>query len=125
MMNVLRNQSLFRPSSQPVSPSPVSPLPTPELPVVLERSSRPLNLLSLSNFKRQPTVSRVQTSPSPSPAGVVQDISYIETLSLRFSEAVTRALAQPSGPAPLHELLSGKRPIPQGRGHALGALIVS
>lgn len=123
-MNVLRNQSLFRPSSQPVSPSAVSPLPTPE-PVVLERSSRPLNLLSLGNFKRHPTISRVQTSPSPSPVGVVQDISYIETLSLRFSEAVTRALAQPSGPAPLHELLSGKRPIPQGRGHALGALIVS
>jgi hypothetical protein len=122
MMNVLRNQSLFRPSSQPVSPSAVSPLPTPELPVVLERSSRPLNLLSLSNFKRHPTISR---APSPSPAGVVQEISYIETLSLRFSEAVTRVLAQPSGPAPLHELLSGKRPIPQGRGHALGALIVS
>ena len=124
-MNVLRNQSLFRPSSQPVSPSAISPLPTPELPVVLERSSRPLNLLSLGNFKRQPSIPRVQTSPSPSTAGVVQEISYIETLSLRFSEAVTRALAQPSGPGPLHEVLSGKRPIPQGRGHALGALIVS
>ena len=123
MMNVLKNQSLFRPTSQPVSPSSVPPLHTAEPPVVLERSSRPLNILSLNNFKRPQSIPRVQTSPAP--AGTIQEISYIETLSLRFSEAVARALAQPTGPAPMHELLAGKRPIPQGRGHTLGALIVS
>jgi hypothetical protein len=46
-------------------------------------------------------------------------------LSLKFSEAVSKALAQPSGPALPSELVSGKRPLPQGRGHALGALIAS
>ncbi|KAF8348156.1 hypothetical protein F5887DRAFT_634124 [Amanita rubescens] len=123
MMNVLKNQSLFRPTSQPVSPSSIPPLHTAEPLVVLERSSRTLNILSLNNFKRPQSIPRVQTAPSP--AGTIQEISYIETLSLRFSEAVARALAQPTGPAPIHELLAGKRPIPQGRGHALGAFIVS
>ncbi|KAK2467834.1 hypothetical protein APHAL10511_000129 [Amanita phalloides] len=119
-MNALKNQYLFRPSSQPATPRAVSPS---EPHVPFEHSPRPLNLLSLSSFKRPSSFSRMQSSPSP--ANVVQDVSYIESLSLKLSEAVTKALAQPSGPAPLCELLSGKRPIPQGRGHALGTLIVS
>ncbi|KAF8621540.1 hypothetical protein AX15_007712 [Amanita polypyramis BW_CC] len=122
MMNVLKNQSFFRPSSQPVSPSPVSTPPPSDSHAVSERPSRPLNMLSLSNFRRPSPVSRVQSPPL---ANMIQDCSYLETLSLKLSEAVTRALAQPLGPAPAHEVLSGKRPIPQGRGHTLGALIVS
>jgi hypothetical protein len=54
---------------------------------------------------------------------LVQDGSYLEVLGLKLSEAVTRALAQPNGPALPHELLEGKRPIPAGRGHVLGAFI--
>lgn len=54
---------------------------------------------------------------------LVQDGSYLEVLSLKLSEAVTKALAQPAGPALPCEQLGGKRPIPAGRGHALGAFI--
>ena len=53
----------------------------------------------------------------------MQDGSYLEALSLKLSEAVSKALAQPSGPA--GELLGGRRPIPAGRGQALGLLIAS
>ena len=120
MMNVLKNQYFFRPSSQPASP--ISTPPPSDSHVALERSSRPLNMLSLGNFKRTSPVLHTQ---SPLSASMIQDSSYLETLSLKLSEAATRALSQPSGPAPAHELLSGKRPIPQGRGHTLGALIVS
>ena len=55
----------------------------------------------------------------------MQDGSYLEALSLKLSEAVSKALAQPSGPAPAGELLGGRRPIPAGRGQALGLLIAS
>lgn len=46
-------------------------------------------------------------------------------LGLKLSEAVSKALAQPSGPANANEQVGGRRPIPTGRGHALGALIAS
>lgn len=89
--------------------------------MVLDRTPRPLSKLSLSNFRR--------SSPSPAPASalmtVTQDGSYTEVLSLKFSEAVSKALAQPSGPGAPHELLNGRRPIPAGRGRALGALLAS
>jgi hypothetical protein len=56
----------------------------------------------------------------------VQDGSYLEMLSLKLSEAVSKALAQPVGSVPIvNETLGGKQPIPNGRGHALGALIAS
>lgn len=87
----------------------------------IDRTPRPLSKLSLSNFRR--------SSPSPAPASalmtVTQDGSYTEVLSLKFSEAVSKALAQPSGPGAPHELLNGRRPIPAGRGRALGALLAS
>ncbi|KAF5385879.1 hypothetical protein D9615_002370 [Tricholomella constricta] len=126
MMNVLKHPSFFRPASRPSSPPLTTPStsPTPSRPGSssgLDRAPRSLNKLSLSNFRRP--------SPSPSvalntaPTTLVQDGSYLEMLSLKLSEAVSRALAQPTGPAAANEQVSGKRPIPQGRGHALGALI--
>ncbi|TFK44519.1 hypothetical protein BDQ12DRAFT_641238 [Crucibulum laeve] len=120
MMNVLKTPSFFRPASRPTSPAPAPSRPDPTQP--FDRSSRPLNKLSLSNFRRP--------SPSPYPSTtpalpLVQDGSYLEMLGLKLSEAVSRALAQPTGPAAVNEQVGGRRPIPQGRGHALGALIAS
>jgi hypothetical protein len=115
-MNVLKNPSFFRPSSRPSSPAPAS------VPARHE-SARPPNKLSLTNFIRQsPTPS---PSPAPSHAPLVQDGSYLEMLSLKLSEAVSKALAQPAGPPSANEQVAGKRPIPQGRGLSLGSLIAS
>ncbi|KAH9895089.1 hypothetical protein C8Q73DRAFT_665383 [Cubamyces lactineus] len=118
-MYTLRPTSFFRPSSRPTSPVPV---PRQDGPVPAERAARPLSKLSLSTFRR----------PSPSPAAgltpsttVIQDGSFMEVLGLKLSEAVSKALAQPSGPGAPGEMLGGRRPIPPGRGRALGALIVS
>ncbi|CAA7259211.1 unnamed protein product [Cyclocybe aegerita] len=124
LMNVLKNPSFFRPSSRPSSPAPGSvPSRTDSNPGG-ERTSRPLNKLSLSSFIRQ--TPSLPPSPAPNPVTLVQDGSYLEMLSLKLSEAVSKALAQPSGP-PLtaNEQFAGKRPIPQGRGLALGVLIAS
>lgn len=71
--------------------------------------------------------------PSPSPAVpvrtastlLIHDGSYLEALSLKLSEAVSKALSQPPGSVPSYELVAGRRPLPQGRGHALGTLIAS
>ncbi|KAI0645964.1 hypothetical protein C8Q79DRAFT_910078 [Trametes meyenii] len=117
-MYTLRPTSFFRPSSRPTSPVPV---PRQEIPVAAERAARPLSKLSLSNFRR-PSPSPVT---GPAPSTVVQDGSFMEVLGLKLSEAVSKALAQPAGPAPPGELLAGRRPIPVGRGRTLGALIVS
>ena len=120
MMNVLKNPSFFRPATQPSLPTPVSPPPSrPDSGIGFERVSRPLNRLSLGSFRRP-----LPTS-SPSPAPLVQDGSYLEMLSLKLSEAVSMALAQPTGPAAASEQVGGRRPIPAGRGQALGALIAS
>jgi hypothetical protein len=119
MMHALKTPAFLRPSNQPSSPAP-----RPADPVAaFERASRPLNRLSLGSFKR--------TSPVPSPTSsiipmtLIQDGSYLEMLSLKLSEAVTKALAQPTGPATANEQLEGRRPIPVGRGRALSALIAS
>jgi len=55
----------------------------------------------------------------------VQDGSYLQALSLKLSEAVSKAMVQPTGPVPVGELVGGRRPIPTGRGRALGLLIAS
>ena len=116
----LKTTSFFRPSSRPTSPVPA---PRQEAQVGSERAPRPLSKLSLSNFRRSSPVSAPSaTAPSPT---VVQDGSFMEVLSLKLSEAVSKALAQPAGPAAPGELLAGRRPIPPGRGRTLGALIVS
>ena len=118
-MYTLKPTALFRPSSRPTSPAPVS---RQETPVAADRA-RSLSKLTLSTFRR----------PSPSPASsqapphstVVQDGSFMEVLSLKLSEAVSKALAQPPGPGVPGEVLAGRRPIPTGRGRTLGSLIVS
>ncbi|KAF9474582.1 hypothetical protein BDN70DRAFT_310289 [Pholiota conissans] len=121
-MNVLKNPSFFRPSSRPSSPAPVT---APSRPDSSQGGgqARASNKLSLTNFIRQ------APSPTPSPAPVhmplIHDGSYLEMLGLKLSEAVSRALAQPSGPPLPTEPAAGKRPIPQGRGITLGSLIAS
>ncbi|KDR75334.1 hypothetical protein GALMADRAFT_547826 [Galerina marginata CBS 339.88] len=122
-MNVLKTPSFFRPSSRPSSPAPALIPPRPESSQGPERQSRPLNKLSLTNFIRQN--SSQAPSPLPNHALLTQDGSYLEMLSLKLSEAVVKALAQPTGPPAINEQPSGKRPIPQGRGLALGALLAS
>lgn len=118
-MNALKHHSVFRPSSRPSSPAPPS---RPDSGIGFERVARPLNKLSLSNFRRP--------SPAPAPPPVaaptlVQDGSYLEMLSLKLSEAVSRALQQPTAPPTSSEQMAGKRPLPAGRGQSLGALISS
>lgn len=121
-MHAIKTPSFFRPSSRPASPVPSPPPTAAKLEIASNpyERHRPLSKLALASFRR----------PSPSPATVtaaatplIQDGSYLEVLSLKLSEAVTRALAQPTGPALPHEQLGGRRPIPAGRGHALGAFI--
>ncbi|KAL0956163.1 hypothetical protein HGRIS_002323 [Hohenbuehelia grisea] len=122
MMHALKTPSFFRPTSRPSSPAPAPPS-HPDSGAGYERAQRPLHKLSLSTFRR-PSPAPARQAPNP-PATLVQDGSYLEMLSLKLSEAVSRALAQPAGPAPLTEQVGGKRPIPAGRGRALGALIAS
>ena len=62
---------------------------------------------------------------SPPPTLLVQDGSYLEALSLKLSEAVSKALAQPTSPVPVSELVGGRRSIPAGRGQVLGLSIAS
>ncbi|KAH7888610.1 hypothetical protein F5I97DRAFT_723940 [Phlebopus sp. FC_14] len=115
MIQALKNPSLFRPTSRPTSPNPVPDSGN------VERS-RTLNRLSFTGFRRP---SSLTPAASPSPTPLVQDGFYLEALSLKLSEAVTRAFAQPPGAASSNELLGGRRPIPAGRGQALGLLIAS
>lgn len=108
--------NISRPNSRPGSP------------VLLDgdRTSRPTTRLTLNSFRKA----------SPAPAGaaqlqattLVQDGSYLNALSLKLSESVSKALAQPaaSGLGPTGEqMLAGRRLLPAGRGHALGLLISS
>ncbi|KAJ3565907.1 hypothetical protein NP233_g7347 [Leucocoprinus birnbaumii] len=119
-MNVLKNPSFFRPASRPSSPAPVPAVTMrPEINVTSEKAAKSLNKFALGNLRRSSPPASAPASPTP----LVQDGSYLEMLSLKFSEAVSKALAQPSGPGFPNELVSGKRPIPQGRGHTLGSLI--
>jgi hypothetical protein len=128
MMNVLKHPSFFRPSSRPSSPAPTSsvtnlasgPLATNGAD---KAPPRPLTKLSLSTF-RKPSPAPVPVADA-APAPLIQDGSYLEMLSLKLSEAVSRALGQPTGPATASEYVLGKRPIPSGRGRAFGALIES
>jgi hypothetical protein len=119
-MNVLKTPSFFRPSSPAPAVLPFRPEPGQPL----ERHSRPLTRLSLSNLIRQPT------SRAPSPIHthtppLVQDGSYLEMLSLKLSEAVSKALAPPIGPPSANEQMEARRFIPAGRGIAFGSLISS
>ncbi|KIJ49581.1 hypothetical protein M422DRAFT_27948, partial [Sphaerobolus stellatus SS14] len=133
-MHALRTPSFFRPSSRSASPAP-APMPTAQpitsisdpgmafdsLPTMSRPASRgPLNRLALTSKRRSTT-----STPSATPT-LVQDGSYLEALSLKLSEAVSKALAHPSGaPAPGEVVWNGRRALPKGRGKALGALILS
>lgn len=64
-------------------------------------------------------------SLAPPPAPVPQDSSYLEMLGLKLSEAVSKSLTQPVGPLTASDLVSGKKPIPLGRGLALGNVIAA
>ena len=46
-------------------------------------------------------------------------------LSLKLSEAVSKALAPPIGPPSANDQMTARRSIPVGRGIALGSLIAS
>jgi hypothetical protein len=118
----LKNPSFFWPASRPTSPAPGSP--RPDQGTGYERSAHPLNKLSLSTFRRASAPTPIPTA-TPAPATLVQDGSYLEMLNLKLSEAVSKTFVQPSGPAIANELVGGKRPVPAGRGRALGALIAS
>ena len=113
MTYTLKNQPVLRSASCPSSPPP-----SPDSPVVTERA-RPLTKVPF-NLRRSSLT--LATSPCPSP---IQDKSYLEALGLRLNEAVSKALAHPSGSSLPSELLNGRRPIPAGRGRALGILIAS
>jgi hypothetical protein len=112
-MNVLKSPSIFRPTSRPTSPT------TADTNSTADRTSR---RMSIGSFRR-PSTSVSTFSPLAIPGPLVQDGSYLETLSLKLNEAVSRSLAHPTVPATASEQLGGKQPIPTGRGKALGALI--
>ncbi|KAF8557578.1 hypothetical protein OG21DRAFT_1406748 [Imleria badia] len=114
MMYTFKNQSIFRPTNRPLSPS--TP---PDSPVVTERA-RSLTPISF-NLRR----SSLTPVTSPTRVPLIQDGSYLEALGQRLNEAVSKALAHPSGPSQPSELVGGRRQIPAGHGRALGNLISS
>ena len=121
MMNALR-PSLFRPTSRPSS-APPTPIPQPsDGASPADRAPRSITKLSLSGFKRAPSAQPMLPSQA---ATVIQDGSYLQVLSLKFSEGVSKALAQPPSPATASDSLNGRRPIPAGRGREFGSLIAA
>jgi hypothetical protein len=123
MMNALR-PSLFRPTGRPSS-APPTPIPQPSDGAnanPADRAHRSIAKLSLSGFKRSPSAQPMTPSQA---ATVIQDGSYLQVLSLKFSEGVSKALAQPPSPATAGDSLNGRRPIPAGRGRDFGSLIAA
>ncbi|KAF9016098.1 hypothetical protein BDZ89DRAFT_1141699 [Hymenopellis radicata] len=122
-MHAIKTPSFFRPASRPSSPAPAPAPSRPDSGIGMERS-RPFNKLSLTTFRRaSPAPGPPATNNAPAP--LIQDGSYLEMLGLKLSEAVSKAIAQPNGPPAAYEQVSGRRPLPSGRGHALGTLIAS
>ncbi|EJD03115.1 uncharacterized protein FOMMEDRAFT_85559 [Fomitiporia mediterranea MF3/22] len=126
-MHGIKTPSFLRSSSRPSSPLPSPPSSGrgDSDSGAEQRPARPLTkALALTSFSRK-------SSPAPArsttPVPLVQDGSYLESLGLKLSEAVTKALAQPSGTvgAGPTDVLNGKRPIPADRGRVLGELIAS
>ena len=123
MINALKNPSFFRPMSRPASPAPTPPPTQADLTTTPDKATHPLtNKLSLNGFRRPTPTPLASAVPPPS---LIQDGTYLEMLSLKFSEAVSKALAQPTGPANPGEALAGKRPLPAGRGSTLGSVIAT
>ncbi|KAF9512506.1 hypothetical protein BS47DRAFT_1394106 [Hydnum rufescens UP504] len=82
---------------------------------------------------------RRSNSSSPAPAPTMSSIDdvprggqYLDVIDLKFADAVSKALANPSGPHPpalptsdpCLIILQGRKPLPPGRGTALGNLII-
>lgn len=125
----LRAGSASRAPSPAPAPAPTT-APAPPSPD-LNQTADPLargrvkTLSSLTPFKRAMSPAPPHQAPPPAPT-LVQDGSYMQALGLKLSEAVAKAVAQPVGPpAPGEPVVDGKRPLPPGRGKALGALIAS
>ena len=125
-MNALR-PSLFRPTGRPSPPPTPTPALTPtsipprtEVATPIDKATRSIPKLSLTGFKKPPST---LTAPPSQAAAIVQDGSYLQVLSLKLSEGISKALTQPVGPAPANESLNGRRPIPAGRGRTFGSLI--
>ncbi|GJJ06376.1 hypothetical protein Clacol_000567 [Clathrus columnatus] len=92
------------------------------IPLSRPTSRGPLNRLTLTSRRRSP----VSATPPPSSGTLTQDGSYLEALSLKLSEAVSKSLAQSTGPPTPGEIVwNGRKAPPKGRGSALGALIGS
>jgi hypothetical protein len=120
IMHGLKNSSFLFPGSRPTSPAPTTLPPSrPSSSSGLGRS-HPLNKLSLSNFKRSSPAPTQPASNPPSP--LTQDGSYLESLSLKLSEGVSKAVAPVLHGSP-SELIDGKGPLPVGRGKNLSLLI--
>lgn len=124
MINALKPSTFFRPASRPTSPAPAqAPLQQLDATVATATPSNHLNIRGLNSFRR-PTPAPTPPPPATTPS-LVQDGTYLEMLSLKFSEGVSKALTQSTGPTNPAEVLGGKRPLPAGRGSALGTLIAS
>lgn len=119
MMNALR-PSIFRPTSRPSSPDPVLTAQPSDGANQAERAPRSIARLSLAGFRKLPATRSISLSQATS---TIQDGSYLQVLSLKLSEGVSKALAQPVGAATTSECLNGRRPIPAGRGREFGSLI--
>jgi hypothetical protein len=143
----------FLSRSQPPSPSPIRPASfaaaddseaTANTPTHTRRALARLQ----KTFKRASLPSPTPVSSVPFPSGLtpLEPASslpgqYLDTVGLRFAEAASKALANPTGPSsssayasgailpakndPCIQLLKGQKPLPPGRGAALGTLITS
>lgn len=82
-------------------------------------------LSSLTPFKRANSPAPPQPVQPIAPQTLVQDGSYLQQLSLKLGDAVTKALALPPVPvtAVAEPVIDGKGPLPAGRGRCLGSLI--
>lgn len=124
MMHALKTPAFLRPASRPSSPLPTqnhSSKGDQDM-ATDPRPSRPLTKLALTHFTRRPSPAPVR---SLTPTPLVQDGSYLESLGLKLSEAVSKALIIPTSAFAGPDVLNGKRPIPAERGRAIGELIAS
>lgn len=133
-MNAIRQAAFLRPISRSTSPAPqqISRNDTllldssrlEDIPVSRSSSRGPLNRLNLNKKTRSGDITP-PTLPSPT---LVHDGSYIESLSYKLSEGISKALAPappvPSGNAPVEDAFNGRRALPSGRGKAFGILIL-
>lgn len=126
-ISILKSSSFMGPNSRPSSPAlaPTSVHPNQVDGAPVPGGSRTLSSFYMSSFKRPSPLSSTTTATNSPLTTLVQDGTYLDVLSLKLSEAVSKALAQPNGPPVAHELLGNKKPIPPGRGRTLGALITA